>query len=141
MTTRAPWRVAPVLVLALAGAARAQVKDAAELLPAETLACVEVRHPEGLAREVAALFKGSALDDMPATLARFRARMGANDSLWILSELGALALFLSPEMIREGGRIEGGILALTGVSKENGPEYVGIVRPGDSNLPGLFMRA
>src|SRR3954464_15980673 len=107
MTTRAPWRVAPVLVLALAGAARAQVKDAAELLPAETLACVEVRHPEGLAREVATRFKGSALDDMPATLAQRRARMGANDSFWILCELGALALFLSRAAVGEAGRLPG----------------------------------
>jgi hypothetical protein len=127
------------VLLALAGAARAQVKDPAELLPAHTLACVEVRQPERLSQEVAALLKGSALDDMPATLARFRAKLGANNNPWAFYQVGELGMFLSPEMVREGGRLQGGVLALTGIGK-GGPEYVGVLLCGDSNIPTLFVR-
>ena len=73
MSSRAPWQsVAVGIALALAGSAHAAVKDAAELLPAQTLACVEVRQPERLSREIATLLKGSELEDMPAVMARLR---------------------------------------------------------------------
>jgi hypothetical protein len=52
-----------------------------------------------------------------------------------------LSMFLSPEAIDEAGRIRGGFVALTGFSKENGPEIVGVLQPGGSNFPGLYLRA
>ena len=125
----------------MAGFARAAVKDAAELLPAQTLACVEVRQPERLSREIAVLLKGSELEDMPAVMARFRDKLGDNNQqFWMFSEYAAMSLFVSPEMINECGRIQGGIVAVTGVNKD-GPEVVGIVLAGDSNFPTFFLRA
>ncbi len=69
MRNRAAW-LGALALLAGSASARAQMKDAVEWLPAQTLACVEVRHPERLSREAAALIKGSALDDLPRRMAR-----------------------------------------------------------------------
>ncbi|HBI41623.1 MAG TPA: hypothetical protein DDY78_02040 [Planctomycetales bacterium] len=141
MTLRAPWQsVAIVVVLVLAGFAHAAVKDAAELLPAQTLACVEVRQPERLSREIALLLKGSKLEDMPAVMARFHENLGDNNPFWMYSVYAASSLLVSPEMINECGRIQGGIVAVTGVTKD-GPEVVGVILAGDSNLPTFYMRA
>jgi hypothetical protein len=138
MSRHATWLGAAV-VLAAAGAARAEVKDAADLLPAQTLACVELRQPERLSREVAALVKGSALDDMPAVMAKFREKLGDNDNFWLGSGATSLTLFLSPEMIGEAGRIQGAAWAVTGVNAD-GPEMVFVLLAGDSNLPTFVPR-
>ena len=142
MKIRPPWRAAAALLAALAwaGPARAEVKDAAELLPAQTLACVEVRQPERLAREISALTRGSALDDMPNVMARFREKLGDNTPFWFFNETAMISILFSPEMINECGRIQGGAVAVTGVTKD-GPEIVGVVLAGDSNLPTFYMRA
>jgi hypothetical protein len=130
-----------LVVLAVgASGARAQVKEPAELLPASTLASVELRQPARLSRELAALVKGSALEDMPGTMARFRAKQSNPDQMWFLDEVAGFAMFLAPEMLAEGARLRGGILGLTGLDKEKGPRYVGVVLTGDSNAPGLFYR-
>ena len=50
------------------------------------------------------------------------------------------SLLLSPEMINECGRIQGGMVAVTGVTKD-GPEVVGVVLAGESNFPTFYVRA
>src|SRR5262249_60802098 len=95
---------APALSLRpLAGAASAQPADPAELLPAQTLAYVEVSNPAKLSQEVAALLRGSALENMPAAMARVRAKFPDNNQFpfWVGQELGMLSMFLSPEMVSE----------------------------------------
>jgi hypothetical protein len=136
----APWLGAVALVLSVTPFARAQVKDPADLLPAQTLACVEVRHPDKLAREIALLVKGSALEDMPATMAKFRAKLPKDNNFWLREELGMMAMFVSPEMLAEAGRFQGAVFALTGVSKDKGPQWVIVVLSGESNFPGLILR-
>jgi hypothetical protein len=135
---------AVVVALVLAAAAPAQVKNAAELLPAETLAYLEVHQPARLTREFAALVKGSALEDMAAIMSKFRARMdGKGDEFgprWESVQYGVFGLFVCPEMLSEAARFDGFILAVTGVTK-NGPEVVAILFPGTSNIPGLYMRS
>src|SRR5689334_12225784 len=106
MRCRAPFVALFVLAVG-APAARAQVKEPAELLPASTLASVEVRQPARLARELAALVKGSAFEDMPGTMARFRAKQANTDRLWYLDEVAGFSMFLCPEMLAEGGRLRG----------------------------------
>src|SRR4051812_21119513 len=108
---------AALLSLALAGPARAQLKEPAELLPAGTLACIEVRQPERLAREVAALTRNSVLEDMAAAMAKFRARLG-EDRPYLGKDISLFGSFLSPEMIAEAGRLRGAALALTGLGKD-----------------------
>jgi hypothetical protein len=136
----APWLGAVALVLSATPFARAQVRDPADLLPAQTLACVEVRHPDKLARELGLLVKGSALEDMPATMAKFRAKLPKDSNFWLREEIGMLAMFASPEMLAEAGRFQGAVFALTGVSKDKGPQWVIILLSGESNLPGFVMR-
>jgi hypothetical protein len=142
MKVHVPYAAALVVAAALAGSAGAQDKkkarDIAELLPARALLSVEVCQPQRLAREVAALVKGSALEDMPAVLARFRTRLG-DKNVWSLDEVGSLGMFLSPEILREAGRVRGGAAALTGFGKD-GPEYLVVLQPGESVLLPLMMR-
>jgi hypothetical protein len=142
MKNRAPWLLAAALLPALAAPADAQVKDAVDLLPAQTLACVELRHPEKLAREVAALLRGSALDDLPATIAKFRAKQPERGGfLGPAGDVAAWGMLFSPEMINEGGRLQGGCLALTGIGRDGSAEWAGILLAGESNIPTLIMRA
>src|SRR5262249_62245400 len=84
------------LLLMLAGSASAQVKEAAELLPAGTLAYVEARHPERLSRELAALARGSAGSDMAATRGQVRERPGDRGPTWVGEEVGPLGPLLGP---------------------------------------------
>jgi len=137
---RLPIFCAALALGLLAGAAPAQVKEPADLLPAQTLAYVELRHPDKLARELSALLKGSCLDDLPAFMARYRAKLPDEVRLYLFDDpvmtVGAL---LAPEMISEFGRLQGGILALTAIDKD-GPQMVGVVLSGTSNVPGFAMR-
>jgi hypothetical protein len=141
----ATWLAAVAVVLSAAPAARAQVKDTADLLPAQTLACIEFRHPDKLSREAAALLKGSALEDLTKTMARLRARAPKNSDdygyWWQYRDIGEFGMFLSPEILGEFGRAQGGVLAMTGVSKDKGPQWVGLILSGESNAPTLYMRA
>ena len=135
---QARW-LAPALLL-FAGSAHAQVKEPAELLPAETLAYVELRQPERLARELAALTKGSALDNLPQTMAKFRARQPEGDyPSWRTENVAMFSTFLAPEVIAEAGRLQGAVLALTGIGKD-GPQYVAVILSGSSNIPTFALR-
>jgi hypothetical protein len=129
-----------LLFLVLAGPVRAQTKEPAELLPAQTLAYVEVRQPERLSREITGLLRGSALEDLPATMSKFRSRQGDREMYFYGDGLNVYGLILSPEFLSEAGRLRGAAVALTGVGKE-GPEYVALLQTGASNVPGLYMRA
>ncbi len=116
------------------------IKEAAQLAPASSLLYVEMRHPDQLSKEVAALLKGSALEDIAATMARFRTKLGENRNIWWMNEeLALLGMFLSPEFVAEAGRLQGGFFAITSIGKD-GPEMVGVVLNGTSNAPGFFMR-
>jgi hypothetical protein len=139
MTTRAPWFGALAL-LTFSASARAQTKDAAELLPASTLACIEVRQPERLFREAAALLKGSTLDDLPRRLAKMRTAGAPVNNWQVRNHLTGLGVFLGSETINEAGRIRGGFVALTGFAKDGTPEVVAVLQTGSSNFPGLMMR-
>jgi hypothetical protein len=120
----------------------AQVRDAVELLPPQTLACIELRNPEGLSREVAALVKGSALDDLPRRLSKMGGLRSGDFRFQQHRELLTFSsIFLCPEAINEAGRIRGGFIALTGFAKDNTPEWVGVLQTGSSNFPAIIMRA
>jgi hypothetical protein len=138
----APLAGAAVVVLALAGPARAQTKDPAELFPAQTLAYLEVRQPDRLTRELAGLIKGSSLEDMAATLAAARTKRGDRPDDFFFGDelLAAFAMLLSPEGLAEYGRIGGGAVAITGWNKDDGPEIVGVIFPGDCNLVPLYLK-
>lgn len=128
-----------------ATAAPAQIKSPADLLPADTLAYGELRQPGQLAREVASLFEGSALGNVPDSLARLTAGMkdqpmAAAQARRMFGELGGMGLLFAPEVIREVQRLQGAAVAFTGF-KNGQPEWLAVVLPGGSNAPSFAMRA
>src|SRR5262249_49943679 len=81
------------------------------------------------------------LENLPATLAKFREKIGDNNdrfmAYFFLAEFG---MFASPEAIAEFGRLQGGAVALTGFSKDMEPGIVGVMLSGTSNAPTFVMR-
>src|SRR5207244_1673198 len=99
--------------LLLVGPVRAEVKDPADLFPSQTLAYLEFREPGRLAKEIGALVKGSVLENLPASIAKFRAEHPSNQ-FWMFQSVGMSGIFASPECIAELGRLQGAAVALTG---------------------------
>jgi hypothetical protein len=130
---------AAVLLCLWTNIGRAQVKDAAELLPAQTLAYAEFNQPGKLAKEVAQLIKGSPFDNLPLYLAKHRKEKDLTNA-WVLQEVGMFGIFLNPELLNEVGRAQGAAVALTGFTKDNEPEIVGFILAGESNAPTFVMR-
>jgi hypothetical protein len=130
------------VLLVLTLPALAQPKDAAELFPAQTLAYAEVRQPDKLSREVLALIRGSALEDLVAVFAKARTERGdtPDDFSYGRMMFSMMGVLISPEGVAEYGRLGGGAVAVTGWNKEDGPEVVGVVYPGDCNLFMMYMR-
>jgi hypothetical protein len=136
------------MVLALpllwgAAAIAQEFRSPADVVPDSTMAYVELREPGKIAGEIAGLLKGSALGNVPDSMAKLRekyasARPGAGGE-----EVAAVGAILSPELISELSRIRGAAAAVTGVDPEdkNLPEFVAFLMPGESNFPGLIFRA
>jgi hypothetical protein len=128
-------------LLALAGPALAQPKDAAELFPTQTLGYLEVRQPDRLTREMAGLIRGSSLEDLAAVFAKARTERGDTEDYDFRAMMfGPVGMLFSPEALSEMGRMGGGAVALTGWSKDDGPEVVGVIYPGESNLLMMYLR-
>ncbi len=141
MSSRTPWLALAALPI-LVSFASAQNKDAVELLPAQTLACLELRQPARLAREISLLVKGSSLDSIPEQLAKMRDKDRQQGYLTYLrrDRLNVLGLFLCPESLAEAGRLRGGFVALTGFDKDNTPHVAALLQSGTSNLPGIVTQ-
>jgi hypothetical protein len=123
------------LLLSLASPAYAAHNDLPRLVPARTLAYLELHDPPHLARELHALCKGSYLQNPAAFLGRHALQPKKNNSeAFILSWLG------SPEFIDELGDWQGGCLALTGFTKNDDPEVVGVLRTGRSRMLPVALR-
>src|SRR5947209_2364978 len=104
---RHAFLLATGVCVCLLGTARAEsLKDPAAVLPARLVGYVEVRQPGALAREVASLFEGSMLGDVPDSLARFGAEAGPEARRQAVG-VGAVGLIFSPEVFRELGRLDG----------------------------------
>jgi hypothetical protein len=116
-------------------------RDVAELFPAQTLAYLEFRQPDKLAREIATLLRGSALEDLPAALARHREKRGPGGGFdFEEMMLAQFAMFVAPEAIAEFGRFQGGAVGITGFTKNMEPEIVGVMLSGTSNAPTFVVR-
>src|SRR5262245_27385362 len=129
-----------VVVLALPGTTPARadhIKDPAELMPAKSVVYVELHQPGQLVKEIASLFEGSALGNVPDSLTKLFDR---GERPRGSEPLGAAGLLFAPEVIRELQRIRGAGVAFTGMGKM-GPEGVAVILPGDSNGPPFLMRA
>jgi hypothetical protein len=136
MHARLLFTAAAGLLLALSGSSSAEVSDLADFAPARSLAYVELHDTSTLARELHALIKGSYLQH-PSWLLANHTRKGRRI---INEEAFLLAWFGSPEFIDELGDWQGGFLALTGLTKNDEPEMVGILRTGKSRMLPLALR-
>lgn len=120
-----------------------EIKSPAEVLPENTLAYVELRQPGAFAKEVAGLLEGSVLANVPDSFASVRAKYPDLRN-WRSSgeEFAAVGAMISPELVSELGRTKGAAIAVTGIDKEdrNLPEFVAIILPGESNVPGFAYR-
>src|SRR5579875_117397 len=138
-TTRMNARLLSVaavgLLLAGTRSVCAEVSDLANLAPARTLAYLELHDPPALARELHALIKGSYLQ-RPALFLANHMKQGkkVNEEALLLAWLG------SPEFIDELGDWQGGFVALTGLTRNDEPEVVGVLRTGRSRMFPLAVR-
>jgi hypothetical protein len=124
-----------VLLLASGLQAQTPVKDPAELFPPDTLVYLELVKPAEVGGELNGYIKGSALDDLPAYMAKLREKQP--DSFFF--GFGMMSAMICPEALNEARRFQGGAVAMTGW-KNNAPEIAGFVLAGDSNVPNFIMR-
>lgn len=123
------------LLFILTGSVSAAAAELADLAPAHTVAYVELHDLSALARELQALIKGSYLQH-PALLLANHMKQGKK----INEEVFNLTWFCSPEFIDELGDCQGGFLALTGLTRNDEPELVGMFRTGKSRIFPLIVR-
>jgi len=140
MRCRVLLLAALVALLGVSAAHAQQFKSPAELMPAKAVAYAEIRQPGQLAKEVASLFAGTVLSNLPDSLAELRARHAKDGFGRRGEELGIIGMVLSPEVVKEVGRIKGAAVAWTGLDKKGEPEFVAVVLPGDSAAPPFLMR-
>lgn len=130
-----------VVLLVLAAGLPAQAADPAELFPPDTLFYAEVHKPAEVGPHVAAIVKGSALDDgIPFVHDRKDKAKNLRD-LNGKPELALLALAASPELLAEFGKLGGVAAGLVGFSEQGDPEVVLAVLTGDSPAAGAAARA
>jgi hypothetical protein len=139
MDARFPFVLAAGLALALASPASAgpdptTITNLAELAPAHTIGYLELSRPDGQAREVRALLDGSCLQAPDALGAGRRQGRGEGQAVQAISAI------LSPEVIDELGDWSGGLLALTGFTKNGFPEIVAVLLTGKGRLAPLSFR-
>lgn len=128
-------------ILSIAVTSRAEVTDPAQLFPAGTLAYAELHRPADLGPELAAVVKGSVLED---SLRLVHDRRDKTKNIQVLTgedELGILGLLASPEMIGEFRKVRGMALGITGFNERHGPDIAFAVLTGESHSLGLAVRA
>jgi hypothetical protein len=135
-----------ILVIALlaAGARDARAadppKEIANLFPAETLAYFELHNTAEIASQLAAVFKGTVLEDSIPFI------HGRKDSAKTVAELGSkrqvalLGLLGSPELLAEFKKLRIGA-GVTGIAQNGDPEAALVVLTHDSPAAGLAARA
>lgn len=135
MKDRLRFAASLALLLALAAPVVAE-EELANLVPARTLAYLELHDPPRLSRELHALIHGSYLQTPAAFLARHTTgqRKPTNGEAFLLAWLA------SPEFIDELGDWQGGCLALTGVFRDEAPVVAGVLKTGKSRMTPLALR-
>lgn len=124
-----------------AHASAAPPADVAELFPPTALAYAELNAPAELAPQLAALVKGTALEDGIAFVHDRKAAAKTLPGLKAQEQLAALALVASPEVLAEFGKVRGAAVALLGFNENGQPEVAVAVLTGESNALALAGRA
>jgi hypothetical protein len=132
---------AVILVCAGSVARAADVADPAELFPPNTLAYVEIYKPGDLGPQLAAMLKGTPLEDVAKFVHDRRDKAKDARDLTGKQELALLGLLTSPEMMVEAKRWRGVAVGLTGFNERGDPDAALAVLTGDSPAAGLAARA
>ncbi|MBX9627222.1 MAG: hypothetical protein K2X82_25690, partial [Gemmataceae bacterium] len=136
MNPRRP--AALVVLLALAAPAAAAPPDPAALFPADTLAYAELHDPAAVAPDLAALVRGSALDDIVGYV--HKKRDGTTEPRDLQKdEIALLGLVASPEFAAELPRLRVAA-GLLGFTDRGEPRWAVAVLTGDSPAAGLVAK-
>ena len=135
-------RFAAVALLVLAPPVRAaEPTDIADVFPAGTLAFAELHKPAEFAPQLAALFKGTPLDDGLAFIHNRRDKTTNIQDIQGKPELALAGLVASPEMLAELKKLRGVGVGLTGFTDLGEPEVALAVLTADTPAVGLAARA
>ena len=130
----------PAVLLLVLVAPAARAADPADLFPPDTLVYAEVHDPARVAPQLAALVKGSVLEDsIPFVHQRKDAAKDLRD-LNGKPELALLGLAASPELLAEFKKL-GVAVGLLGYTARGEPEVALAVLTGDSPAAGAAARA
>jgi hypothetical protein len=119
----------------------AEPADVADLFPPGTLAYAELTNPAELAPQLAAVFKGTVLEDSIPFIHKRKDAATTLTELQGKRELAGLGLLASPEMMAEFKKLRGVAVGLVGFSTSGEPEVALVVLTGDSPAAGLAARA
>jgi hypothetical protein len=136
-----PYLVLALLCVAAPTARAAPPADVADLFPAETLAYAELHNPAELGPQLAALLKGTPLEDGIALVEGKKKAAKVPQDLGGLRDLGELSLLASPEVLAEFRRLGGVAVGVVGFNDRGDPEVVLAVLTGDSAVAALAARA
>ena len=129
-----------IFALLLASPLTAAPKDVADHFPADAVLYVEVNQPGAVAKDLGAFLKGTVFENALPALDKIREKQ-LPEAHFDRSAPGLLSTLLGPEMLKEVPRFQGLALAVTGFDKQGDPEFLAVVLPGESQLPGFAMRA
>lgn len=115
--------------------------DVAEVFPPTTLAYAELSSPTELGPQLAALFKGTPLEDSIPFIHDKKNAAKTLPELHGKRELAELALLVSPEVLADFRKLGGIAVGLTGFNDQGEPEVAIAVLTGDSAVAGLAARA
>jgi hypothetical protein len=130
-----------VLVAFAAPAMAAPPADVADLFPPGTLAYAELHAPAELGPQLAAVVKGTALEDSVPFIHGKKDQAKTLQEFHAKRQLAELALLVSPEVLSEFRKLGGVAVGLVGFSDRGEPEVALAVLTGDSAAAGLAARA
>ncbi len=129
-----------LLVNVVSGGA-ASPADVAAVFPPNTLFYAELNTPAEVAPQIAALVKGTPLEESIPFLHAKKNVAKSLHELQAQQELAEWALWLSPEGLAEMGKLKGIAVGLMGFSDQGKPEWSLAILTGDSPAAGLAARA
>lgn len=129
------------LLIAAAPLQAAEPMDVADLFPPNTLAYAELTNPAELSPQLAAIFKGTVLEDSIPFIHKQKDAAKTLMELQGKRELAGLGLLASPELMAEFKKLRGVAIGLVGFSSNGEPDVALVVLTGESPAAGLAARA
>ncbi len=134
------WACCGLILLVVPAASAAPPTDVATLFPSETVAFAEVHGPAELGPQLAALFKGTPLENSIPFIHSKKDQARTIQDLRAKKQLAELALFVSPEVLAEFRKLGGIAVGFLGFNSRGEPEAALAVLTGQSAAAGLAAR-